>query len=79
MSLDDKQGYISTLCPNNATCVQVRALPDGWYGLTDTKDPGGPTLTFNADELDAFATAWLAGKFGNKSAAALDPDMEATP
>lgn len=38
-------------------CVAVADGPDGWVAVADTKHPGGPFLTFTADEWAAFRQA----------------------
>jgi hypothetical protein len=35
-------------------CVEVAALPEGGFGVRDSKDPNGPVLGFTADEWRAF-------------------------
>jgi Domain of unknown function (DUF397) len=56
-------------CPNNATCVEIAALPDGSVAIRDSKDPEGPQLRFNAAEWAAFLVAVKADQF--------DPSAEA--
>ena len=53
----------SSLCPNNATCVEVAALPDGGHAMRDGKNPAGPSLEFGAAGWSEFLTAARAGKF----------------
>lgn len=50
-------------CPNNATCVEIAALPDGGAAIRDGKDPQGPELRFGAAEWAAFLAAARAGEF----------------
>jgi hypothetical protein len=45
-------------------CVEVAALPDGGWGVRDTKDKGaGPVLLFTASEWAAFTVGVRAGEF----------------
>ncbi|HWG22832.1 DUF397 domain-containing protein [Actinospica sp.] len=53
----------SSLCPNNATCVEVAALPDGGRAVRDGKNPAGPSLAFGATAWSEFLAAARAGKF----------------
>lgn len=50
-----------TLC-NDGPCVAVANGPDGWVAVTDTKQVGGPALTFTADEWSAFREAMSDGR-----------------
>ena len=47
----------------NGECVEVAELPDGTIGVRDSKDPGGPVLTFTRGEIDAFVRGVEAGEF----------------
>jgi Domain of unknown function (DUF397) len=38
----------------NGNCVEVASLPDGQIGVRDSKDPGGPVLTFTPRAWVAF-------------------------
>jgi hypothetical protein len=49
-----------SLC-NDGPCVAIAMGPDGWVAVTDTKNPGGPVLRFNADEWTAFRSALTDG------------------
>jgi hypothetical protein len=53
----------SSLCPNNASCVEVAALPDGRHAVRDGKNPAAPSLVFGATEWAAFLTEAKAGRF----------------
>jgi hypothetical protein len=53
----------SSLCPNNATCVEVAALPGGGNAMRDGKNPTGPQLAFGTTEWVEFLTAARAGEF----------------
>jgi hypothetical protein len=53
----------SSLCPNNATCVEVAALPNGGHAMRDGKNPTSPALVFGAASWSEFLTAARAGKF----------------
>lgn len=48
-------------CGSNA-CVEVRAVGDG-VQVRDSKDPGGPALTFTADEWTALLDGAKNGEF----------------
>jgi hypothetical protein len=48
---------------NGGACVEVAVLPDGTMAVRDSKDPGGPKLTFPADDWAAFTTSVKAGEF----------------
>ncbi|GAA2883996.1 DUF397 domain-containing protein [Streptosporangium fragile] len=45
-------------------CVEVAALPGGGRAVRDSKDPGGPVLTFTPDEWHAFIRSVKDGAFG---------------
>lgn len=44
-------------------CVAVGRLPTGHVLVTDTKDPEGPQLRFDASEWRAFVAGVRAGEF----------------
>jgi len=46
-----KSSYSSGQADN---CVEVAALPEGGFGVRDSKDTDGPVLGFTADEWHAF-------------------------
>jgi Domain of unknown function (DUF397) len=46
-----KSSYSSGSADN---CVEVAALPDGGFGVRDSKATDGPVLGFTADEWHAF-------------------------
>ena len=50
-------------CPNEPTCVEIAALPDGGAAIRDSKDPTGPQLRVDAEAWTAFLTAAKAGEF----------------
>jgi hypothetical protein len=65
-ALADQSSYDwrkSSLCPNNATCVEVAALPDGGHAMRDGKNPTAPHLIFGATAWAEFLTAARAGEF----------------
>jgi hypothetical protein len=39
---------------SGGNCVEVAALPEGGFGVRDSKDTNGPALSFTADEWHAF-------------------------
>jgi hypothetical protein len=48
--------------PNGGNCVEARQLGNGTVQVRDSKDPGGPVLSFSAERWDAFtASARAAG------------------
>lgn len=51
----------SSVCGNGA-CVEVARVGDD-YLVRDSKDPGGPTLTFDSAEWLAFIKSAAAGEF----------------
>lgn len=55
----------STFSGGGEECVEVAELPDGGFALRDSKDPGGPVLTFTAGERAAFIRGAQAGEFGS--------------
>jgi len=63
----------STECANTWTkssssggsgCVEVRQRGN-WYDVRDSKNPSGPTLTFNQVEWCAFIAGVARGEFGH--------------
>lgn len=47
---------------NSGHCVEVAALGEG-VGIRDSKDPTGPTLSFDRAEFAVFAAGVKAGDF----------------
>lgn len=47
----------------SGNCVEAAAVPDGGVQLRDSKDPGGPVLSFNAGEWAAFLDGARKGEF----------------
>ncbi|WP_214408419.1 DUF397 domain-containing protein [Sphaerisporangium fuscum] len=47
---------------NNGSCVEV-AFDDGWVGVRDGKDDGGPILVYSGAEWRSFIDAAKAGRF----------------
>lgn len=47
----------------NGNCVEVAALPGGRVAMRDSKNAGGPVLTFTAAEWDAFLGGVVLGEF----------------
>lgn len=54
----------SSFSSEGGACVEVAELTDGGFALRDSKDPGGPTLTFTTSEREAFIKGAVAGEFG---------------
>jgi hypothetical protein len=40
--------------PNGGDCVEVKRLPGGRVAFRQSKDPEGPALIYDADEISAF-------------------------
>ena len=59
----DLEWFRSSSCPNNATCVEVAALPDGGFAVRDGKNPDKAHLAFSAAEWAEFLTGVRAGEF----------------
>ena len=57
----------SSLSFSNGNCVEVASLPGGEIGVRDSRDPGGPVLTFTPGEWDAFAGRARLGEFDRLS------------
>jgi hypothetical protein len=53
----------STFSFGSGECVEVAHLDPHTIGLRDSKDPGGPVLTFTRGEFRAFADGVSAGEF----------------
>ncbi len=53
----------SSLSYANGNCVEVATLPGGEIGVRNSRDPGGPVLTFTPDEWDAFLGGVRNGEF----------------
>ena len=49
---------------NGGDCVEVAMLPGHSRAVRDSKDPGGPNLTFSRDEWRAFTTSIKRGELG---------------
>ncbi|MFY1597352.1 DUF397 domain-containing protein [Micromonospora sp. WMMD737] len=48
----------------NGDCVEVASLPDG-VAVRDSKNPGGPRLTFSRSEWHAFLQGANQGEFND--------------
>jgi len=46
---------------SNGNCVEVAFLPGGEIGIRNSRDPGGPVLTFTPGEWAAFVSRASAG------------------
>lgn len=40
--------------PNGGDCVEVKRLPDGRVAFRQSKDPDGPALIYDVNEISAF-------------------------
>ncbi len=49
---------------NGGACVEVAVLPEDDLAVRDSKNPGGPELTFTPAEWRAFTTSMKTGKLG---------------
>jgi hypothetical protein len=47
----------------NGSCVEVAGLPGGALAIRNSRDPGGPALTYPASEIAAFIRAAKEGQF----------------
>ncbi|MFC4035731.1 DUF397 domain-containing protein [Streptomyces polygonati] len=54
----------SSYSGNNGDCVEVAELPTGGRAVRDSKNPGGPALTFTVEEWNAFAADVAGGGLG---------------
>ncbi|HEY8456351.1 MAG TPA: DUF397 domain-containing protein [Actinopolymorphaceae bacterium] len=54
---------ISSYSASNGACVEVAALDEGSMAVRDSKDRGGPVLTFGVGEWRAFVSGVRAGQF----------------
>ena len=57
----------SSLSFSNGNCVEVASLPGGEIGVRDSRDPGGPVLTFTPGEWHAFVGRARLGEFDRLS------------
>jgi Domain of unknown function (DUF397) len=57
----------SSLSFSNGNCVEVASLPGGEIGVRDSRDPGGPVLTFTPGQWDAFVGRARLGEFDRLS------------
>jgi len=57
------KGYKLSSLTHKCCCVAVKMCSDGSVKLRDTKNPGGPALTFNKDEWSAFIGGVKLGEF----------------
>jgi len=48
-----------------AACVEVASLGNGIVGMRDSKDRGGPILTYTIHEFAAFVMGVKQGEFDN--------------
>jgi hypothetical protein len=53
----------SSLSYANGNCVEVTSLPDGEIGVRNSRDSGGPVLSFTSDEWHAFLGGVRNGEF----------------
>jgi hypothetical protein len=51
----------------NGDCVEVASLPDGQFGVRDSKDSESPVLRFTPSEWKAFMSGVRNGEFDNIS------------
>jgi hypothetical protein len=49
---------------NGGDCVEVAMLPERSRAVRDSKDPGGPNLTFSREEWRAFTGSVKRGELG---------------
>ena len=53
----------SSYSSNNGSCVEVRRVAAAAVEVRDTKDRGGPSLTFSAESWQAFVASVHSGEF----------------
>ena len=53
----------SSLSFSNGNCVEVASLSGGEIGVRDSREPGGPVLTFTPGEWAAFVGRARRGEF----------------
>ncbi|MEU1207479.1 DUF397 domain-containing protein [Nocardia sp. NPDC005825] len=61
VDLSDGQWFKSSYSGGQNECVEVAWLPRGHVGIRDSKNPGGPALTFTADQWDTFTAGLVIG------------------
>jgi Domain of unknown function (DUF397) len=64
----------SSLSFSNGNCVEVASLPGGAVGVRNSRDPGGPVLSFSRDEWDAFLGGARLGEFDRFGTQVSRPD-----
>ena len=52
---------------SNGNCVEVASLPGGEIGVRDSRNSGGPVLTFTPGQWDAFVGRARLGEFDRLS------------
>jgi hypothetical protein len=57
----------SSLSFSNGNCVEVARLPEGAIGVRNSRDPGGPVLSFTPGEWDTFVGRARLGEFDRSS------------
>jgi hypothetical protein len=66
----------SSLSFSNGNCVEVTELPGGSVGVRNSRDPGGPVLSFTQGEWDAFLEGARLGEFDRLGTAATSARSE---
>ena len=61
---------------SNGNCVEVTELPGGFVGVRNSRDPGGPILSFTQAEWDAFLRGARLGEFDRFRRAASASSVE---
>lgn len=62
VELAGAQWFKSSRSSGGQECVEVAHLDQGFVGVRDSKNPGGPALVFSGGEWDTFTAALRDGR-----------------
>ncbi|MBO0856019.1 MAG: DUF397 domain-containing protein [Nocardia sp.] len=62
VDLTAAQWFKSSRSGGGKDCVEVAHLDQGFVGVRDSKNPGGPALVFSGGEWDTFTSALRDGR-----------------